>query len=280
MGATIYSLLSILWWNLIGQYMYYVYVKLSLTLYWVHQLLPRFNPGPPQWWLDTWHVYAWWNDNLDDRVPNTAFVLYYRRAAKDRFEDWIKNAADSIARPLVNAVLWLLGSLLHGYTTFSAWINAIRARVGTYIPWWATSLANAAMRLYHWLPLAVRQATATWSDIWEGIKAAVKDWARARFDAAMTWVANTAPWVFAWVDYLSTWYYATGEWLTNFKNNPYSVMVAILGTAWSTWMSIYVGILNFYNNVWVPYKITLHDFLADPLGWVYDRVEDELIRRW
>jgi len=280
MGATIYSLLGILWWNLIGQYMYYVYAKLSLGITWRRRLLPRFDPGPPQWWLDTWHVYDWWNGNLDNRVPNTAFVLFYRRAAKDRFEEWIKNAADSIARPLVNAVLWLLGSLLHGYTTFSAWIEAIRHRVGTYVPSWAASLADAAKLLYRWFPAAIRAGASTWNDIWESIKTAVKNWARARFDDAMTWVANNAPWVIDWVNFLGNWYYAAGEWLTAFKEDPYAVIAAALGVAWSTWTGIYNGILNFYNNVWVPYRITLHDFLADPLGWMYDRVEDELVRRW
>lgn len=277
--AAIYSLLSVLWWNLVGQWMYFVYSRGWSTFY-TYMFLPRFDPGPPQWWLDSWHVYAWWNDNLVERRPNTAFVLFYRRAAKDRFQDWVEDAADRIATPLVAVISSLLGLLRHGYTTFSTWIEVIWDRVGPYTPWWATHLANAVTKLYHWIPLAIRQATQTWNDLWEEIKAAAATAAATLYDAARTWVVNNASWVMDWLNFLSGWYYATGEWLTNFRNNPLITITGILGLAWSVWAGIYDSILDFYNTVWVPYRITLHDFCADPLGWTYDRVEDELLRRW
>lgn len=276
---TIYSLLGILWWNLVGQWMYYVYSR-GWSEWWTYQFLPRFDPGPPQWWLDTWHRYAWWNNNLVDHRPNTAFVLFYRRAAKDRFSDWIEDAADRIASPLFDAINTLLGAIPQAVVTFSDWIKLVSSRVGTWIPIWTTNLATGLNYLKMKLPQSIFSPPYTWTSIWDSIKTAVKDWAEDRFDAAMTWVANNAPWVVDWIDFLATWYYAAGEWLTAFKEDPYTVIAAALGVAWSTWTGIYSSINDFYNTCWVPYKITLHDFLADPLGWVYDRVEDELCRRW
>jgi len=280
MGTTIYSLLSVLWWNLVGQYMYYVYVKLSLTTFWIHRFLPRFNPGPPQWWLDTWHVYAWWNDNLDNRVPNVHFVSFYRRAAKDRFRDWINDAADTIARVLVDAVSGLLGSLLHGYTTFSTWIESIRNIVGTWTPWWASTLAAGLTLLYDWLPLDIVSGAVSFYDKFVAWYTATLSAAATLYDTARTWVANIAPGLVNRFEIIRSWFDSVGTWVTNFKADPYGTVVGLLGTAWTAWTGIKDDIVDFYNNVWVPYKITLHDFLADPLGWTYDRVEDELIRRW
>lgn len=280
MGATIYSLLSVLWWNLVGQYMYYIYAELNLSTFWQRMLLPKFDPGPPQWWRDSWWYAGWWNQNLDNRVPNPIFAMFYREAARDRYRDWVKDAADQIATPLVNTLARLLGILWHGYASFSDWINAIRGRVGTWVPWWTSTLAAGLALLYGWLPSDIVSGAVSFYDKFLAWYETTKSWAQVNYDAAKTWVANNASWVIDWINFLGNWWYAAGEWLTAFKDDPYAVIAAALGPAWSIWTGIYGGIRDFYNNVWVPYKITLHDFLADPLGWVYDRVEDELIRRW
>lgn len=280
MGAAIYSLLSILWWNLVGQYMYYVYAKLSLTTFWVHRFLPRFDPGPPQWWLDTWHVYAWWDDNLDSRIPNTAFVLLYRQAAQERFRDWINDAANTVAQTLVDAVSNLLGILYHGYTTFSDWLSALRGRVGTWVPDWADHLAHAATLLFGWLPSDITSGIVSFYDKFVAWYEVTKSWVRVGYDAAKNWVANVAPMLTAGYITIRNWYDIVATWVTNFKADPYGTVAGWLGAPWTTWIVLRYAIIDFYNNIWVPFKATLHDFLADPLCWMYDRVEDELIRRW
>lgn len=274
-----YTLLNILKWNLYGQWMYFIFAR-GYSTYWKNILLPRFGDTVPRWWSEVHYDPGWWRNNLTDRIPNAAFMGRYRGAAKYHLEGWIADKSRGIAKPLVDAVKNTLGSLLHGYTTFSTWIETIRHRVGTYVPWWTTSLVAGLIWLRLRFPEGIRNATLTWSGLWESIKAAVRDWARARFDAAMLWVANSAPWAVTWINTLGAWYSLVAAWVTNFKNNPYGTIAGWLGTAWSVWLGIYSDILTFRNEVWVPFKVTLHDLLADPTGWLYDRIEDELIRRW
>jgi len=278
-GAGTYSLLETLWWSLKGQWMYYFYVHIfpHVQAMW---MLPDFSPGPPQWWLDSYYYPNGWNDHIQNGKPDIIFVLLYRAAAKDRYSDWVARAADNVARPLVDAVSNLLGSLAHSYTTFSSWLEALRGRVGTWIPDWTSNLATGLNYLKMKLPQSIFSYPYTWDSIWEDIKTAVKDWARSIYDAAKDWVANHAPWVIDWINFLATWYDAVGVWINTFKNDPYGTVAGWLGVAWIAWTGIRVDIVDFYNTVWSPFKVTLHDFLADPLGWMYDRVEDELIRRW
>jgi len=279
MGATaVYSIIDILYWNLLSQWMKFVFYR-GWDEYWRNLLLPRFSTTAPQWWLDTWYNSAWWRDNLEDGKPKLNFWVFYREAARDRYSDWVVQAADNVARPLSNAISNLLGSLLHSYTTFSAWIDTLWTRLGTYVPSWATSLSHAAVKLYHWFPTAIVNGWEIWDDIWERIKTAVKDWAKTRFDAAMTWVANNAPWVIDWINFLGNWYYFAGEWINSFKANPYGTVAGWLGVAWATWTGIYGSINDFYNTVWVPFKVDLHGFLDHPWLWIQDRIDEEVEHR-
>lgn len=286
MWCDIYPLLSILWWNLLAQWMKFVYTR-GWSEYWTYFFLPRFDKGAPTWFTCGWAWAELWDDNLKDCVtyrkkcrPSPIFYLHYRRVARDRYSDWVAQAAKNVATPLVDAVSTLLGTLAHSYTTFSSWLEAIRTRVGTWVPTWADNLASAASKLYNWFPAAIRRATATWGDIWDDIKTAVKDWATARFDAARLWVANTSSWLVAGYNTVRTWYDNTASWLTKFKEDAYGKIVGWLGAPWNFLKGAWWQLRKFYNEVWSPYKVTLHDFLADPLGWLYDRVEEELIRRW
>lgn len=288
MWCDIYPLVNILWWNLLGQWMHFIYTK---VFSWVSEfyypylewLLPRFTKGAPTWFTCGWAWADLWNDNLKNCTgdpprcrPNTAFVLHFRKVAKDRYEDWVADKAGTIAGVLVDAVSVLLGSLLHGYTTFSIWIDAIRGRVGTYVPWWTTTLAAGLVWLRSKFPTAIRDATSTWDDIWGSIKTAVKDWAKARFDAAIAWLNNTVSALVTGYNTVRAWYDLVSTWVTNFKNNPVGTVVGWLGAAWTAWTGVRTGIVNFYNNVWVPFKVGLHDFLDHPVLWMEDRVTEEV----
>ena len=276
---TIWPLLSILWWIIVGWWIKFCFEKIRYTLY-RNRLLPHFGAIAPQWWLEV-NQYQWiWDVTLDDGIPNYSFGVYYRGAARIHFDNWVSDKANRAADLVNVAIRATLGFVQHTYTTFQDWIEAIWDRVGDYTPSWATSLVDAAVKLYDWFPEAIVNAWKSWDTIWAEIKGDVWSWALARFDDAKNWVANNAPWVIDWINFLATWYDAVGTWVTNFKSNPYGTVAAILGLAWTFLAGSYVGLQNFYNNVWVPFGATLHDFLSDPLMWMYDRVEDELIRRW
>lgn len=276
---TIWPLLEIFWWVIVGWWIKFVFEKIRSAIF-RQRLLPHFGPVAPAWWLEV-NQYQWiWDVTLTDGVPNFSFGVYYRGAARIHFDNWVSDKANRAADLVSVAIRASLGFVRHTYTTFEDWIESIWDRVGDYIPWWASSLVDAVVKLRDWLPTAIANGWKDWGTIWAEIKGEVWSWALARFDAAKDWVANNAPWVVDWINFLATWYYSVGAWVTAFKNDPYGTVAGWLGIAWFAWLGVQAGIVDFYNNVWVPYKITLHDFLADPLGWTYDRVEDELIRRW
>jgi len=244
------------------------------------RLLPHFGSVAPQWWLEV-NQWQWiWDVTLDDGVPNYSFGVYYRGAAKIHYDNWVGDKAGRAADLVGQAVRAYTGFVGHFFTTFEDWIEAIWDRVGDYIPWWASSLVDAVVKLRDWFPLDIVNAWKSWGTIWAEIKGEVWAWALARFDAARDWVINNAPWVVDWVNFLATWYNAVGAWVTAFKNDPYGTVAGWLGVAWSAWLGVQVGIVDFYNNVWVPFSIDLHDFLDHPMLWLYDQVEDYLVERW
>lgn len=275
----VYPLLDVLWWNLIGQWMDFIFHYVH-SAYFRRYLLPTFDAAAPQWWKDSWgHSYNWYS-HLTNGVPDGAFAWYYKRAARDRFSDWINKAADNVARALTDAIYNLLGNLMYGYARFTDWINAIWTRVGPNVPSWASNVMEALWNLWNWFPGDIRDNVVSWYDKFAAWYNAAISWAQSRYEATKVWVANTGNWLVAGYNTVRGWYDSAHAWLDDFRYNAYARVTGWLGSAWDAWRGVRYGIVNFYNTCWVPYKITLHDFLADPLGWLYDRVEAELIRRW
>jgi len=274
-----YSLIDILWWNLIGGWMDFIFHYVS-SAYFRERLLPTFSTTAPQWWKDSWgHSYNWYH-HLTDGVPDGAFAWYYRHAARDRYSDWLNAMADAVARPLTDAIYHLLGNIKYGYTRFSDWLTAIRGRVGSWVPWWTTTLAAGMEFLHSLFPLDIRDGIVSWYDKFVAWYNAAISWAQTRYEATRVWVANTGSWLVSGYNTVRDWYDCSWGWLDDFRYNIYARITAWLGPPWYFLAGAWWELQNFYNTVWVPYRATLHDFLADPLGWLYDRVEDELVRRW
>lgn len=271
---TIWPLLDILWWVIVGWWIKFCFDKIRVTL-WRNRLLPHFGAVAPAWWLEV-NQWQWiWDVTLADGVPNYTFGIYWRGAAKIHFDNWVSDKANRAADLVNVAIRASLGYVRHFYVTFEDWIEAIWDRVGDHLPWWATSLVDAVGRLRDWLPLDIVNNWKDWGTIWAEIKGEVWAWALARFDAARDWVANNAPWVIDWVNFLVTWYNAVGDWVTNFKSDPYGTIAGHLGEAWAFLREAWFGLRNFYNDVWLPFRIDLHDFFDHPILWLYDRFDEE-----
>ena len=148
------------------------------------------------------------------------------------------------------------------------------------MPWWAINLADGVTRLYMWLPSDIRSAATSWYDKLRGWYDAANAWAWGQFQAAKDWVANNAPWAIDWINFLINWYNAVGQWIVNFRNNPYGTIVGWLGSAWNAWIGIRNEIVNFHNNVWQPFKADMFAFFDHPMLFLYDKTEDYLCERW
>ncbi|GAH26761.1 unnamed protein product [marine sediment metagenome] len=271
--TSVYPLKDILEWYLHGIW--------QNVLIWIPLLRPSPEPYyPPQFWYEYW-PRAWWNYGLDStRRPDANWVWRWLTAVKEAFRVKVQNVGDVARDAAAVIVRYWLGYVQGAYTTFQAWIMAVEGRVGWWIPGWASNLADAAQRLYNWLPSAIRYSWQTWDQIWENIKASVRAWARARYDAAVGWASASWNWVTGWGNVFISWYNAAYLWLRAFQADPVGMVIGWLGPQWARLVRFALDCLDFWYNLWGSYAAILADFLADPLGWLYDRAEDELVRRW
>lgn len=278
----IYALIDILLWIVRGWWQYFV----------LDHGLPSWlklaeGTTAPAFWRDYYSQWQW-EYYLDDNGKPTHLIWAsrYRTCATRAFNAWVGVQTRAARDAAISAINAALGSLLHGYTTFSAWIETIWNRVGTAMPWWTVNVVSGLSKLYYWLPSAIRSATSTWDDIWDAIKTAVKEWAKARFDAAIAWLNNTISWLTTGYNTVRAWYDIVATWVTNFYNNPIGTVVGWLGAAWTFLTGAWTGLKDFYNNVWVPFKVSLHDFFDHPVLWLYDRFDEEadnyieILSRW
>jgi len=141
-------------------------------------------------------------------------------------------------------------------------------------------MMEALWNLWGWFPGDIRDNVVSWYDKFVAWYNAAISWAQSRYETTKVWVANTGAWLVAGYNTVRAWYDSSHDWLDDFRYNIYDRITAWLGPPWTFLYNTWQQLQSFYNNVWVPYQVTLHDFLADPLGWLYDRVEAELIRRW
>lgn len=290
-----YQFVDILFWIIHG-------IK-QLILLWIPLLNPEAEYGtPPQFWLD--HVdWDMWYAHLDaDRRPDSTWIWYWNWAAWRTLGGWCDEIFIGARNAAVDWVRSFTGWLLYGYATFAEWIDAIHVRVGDWIPAWTTSLAAGLNDVWWMLPYTVRERVHTFGqfidqlldDLWDQIT-----------NYYLLFVQRVG-YVYDWLVYtgvtIEDWFVTVGNFVLDFSRHPAAYVVGWLGEAWNwvlyfwsdpggyienllspTWTRIYVfarDCLNFWYNLWGSYAAILADFLADPLGWIYDRVEDELIDRW
>jgi hypothetical protein len=258
--------------------------------------------GPPGWWgsVKTWG--DWYYCVASDGHPQSCWFSNYIDACWKLLGKWIDEAADDVGDAVSGAVRSWVGYVQGGFSNFSDWIKWLQGLTGGYLPWWASSLADAADRLYWWLPAEIRQGYTSWSDLWEGIKASVRDWARARYDDAKAWADGAWQWVLNQGATLKGWYDAAGAWLDDFRqnaservrgwlgtawdwivgfwNDPYGTITGTLGDSWEALKTAARDALPFWYNLWGSYADEIGAFWGDPLGYLYDRVEDFLSDKW
>lgn len=270
-------------------------------------LVPGLSPPyqsvhPPSWFQYTYKDQVW-KDNLDsNNRPTLNFCKYYIRAVWNYFLHRIQGQWEDAIGGAQRVIMNGLGALRHGYGTYSDWIEGVFARVGQGALTWADDLLAAANRLYLWLPEGIRQGLHSWEDIFLYWYGQAKLWVVQQFGSALAAASNAWDWVVAsgqaikaWYEHVRTWVLdwaenagervwgllgAAGRWLLSAWGDPWGTITGILGPAWSSLVSWADGPLNYYYNLWGSYATMLGEFLADPLGWLYDRAETELVRRW
>lgn len=270
---SVHPLADILEWYLHGIW--------QQVLLWVPLLRPASEPSiPPRFWREYWS-YVWWNHDLDPaRRPNRSWLRRWMTAVKEAFRVKVESVGDLARDAATRHVRGWLGWAQYGYTTFQAWIGVVESRVGAWVPGWASDLADAARRLYNWLPSEIRNSWQTWDGIWDEIKGLVWRWVTDRYEHARTLAYWAQDWIIWLANVLVAWYNNAHAFLDDFRHNARARVLSWLGAEYRRLLAFGANCLDFYFSLWSVHAQTLAAFLADPLGWLYNRAEDELVRRW
>lgn len=271
-------------------------------LLWIPLLKPLVEPWIPPWWWVACYYNEHWQENLDDEHrPTDLFMYYWWRCFWSHVHFFVNLTVVWLAGELNDLTLALLGALHEGYESFAEWIYAISDRLGDYLPDWCTSFVDGLLRLFAMFPETIRDAVETWSDIWERVRQAAEDWARARYEEARGFAYDLWDWYTALARTVTDWWQSAHDLLDDFLSDVYGFITRFLGEAWTflTWfwsnpaaalavwlapwwtplVTFATDCLDFWYNVWGSYAQELSEFLADPLGFLWDRGEAWLNRR-
>jgi len=268
-----YSFLDIiaLWWHGLKQ----------TILYYIPLLKPeQESTFAPTWfrrvfpdWL--WGAYLPW-----DRRPTETWLYNYRYASNVLFKSWLDELKAQAIAGAWAVVIGSTGLPSYGYPTLADWLNAIRGRVGTWIPYWTNSLAEGLTALYSQLPYSIRHNLSTWDDIFYNIKESVKTWVLSRYSLAMSNLDTVWGWLQSTGGVLKAWYDDVGSWVSYIRLNFAAGVFSVLGGVWWRLVTFDRDALDYYYNLWGAYRVTLADFVVDPLGYIYDRVESYILSKW
>ncbi len=225
--------------------------------------IPLIKPGregnKAPAWFRAWYKPWVWSAYLDsDDRPTEQWLVYYDEAAKRLFQSWLE---DLRGRAVSDAGAWVwswTGGPRHGYPTLADWLEAVWTSVRSTLPTFISNLAAIVAAL----PTNLR------------------DWVQSEYDAAKAKVATLWTWLQGRGSLLSALYDDVGVWIADFKQNPAGVILGILGDTWEKLVTFDQGALGYFYDLWGTYRQTLADFLADPLGWIYDQAEDFLVSKW
>lgn len=287
-------------WTIVGYIFRFV---LQYCLYWIPLLrtLPVGRDPPFSWWYyNTW----WdWHGHIDSETrPDEHWIRQWGEMAFGSFKEHVLRAAEPYVNAARDWLYGLIGYVRSGYWSIGHWLSTVEGRLGTYLPWWTATIAAGLDWLRYKLPISIRDGWQSWTQLFDAIKATVWQWVLDRYEQARGWADSAIHWVWGTGAMLAHWYNRVVAWLDNFIANPYGAVTGWLGTAWSwlvgfwqngravvlgwlgwEWPSLVTfarTCLAFYHNLWSIGWQVLGDFVADPLGFIYTRLEQAIKDRW
>jgi len=268
-----YDLGAITWALLRG------YAQLALDL------IPLVSPwpehgNPPTWW---WLASGWgdWYSHRDrNDIPDRTFIESWMRSAWRALGLWIEEVGKWALDQAGDRVRGWIGYVQYGYSNFSQWIQSTYIRLGSGMVWWASTAVEGLGKLYGWLPPEIRMGLQSWAALWDSIVGRAKAWVQATYNLAISLGAQAFGWTVQVGNRLDGWYQAAHGVLDDFRANPSAFILARLGPTWTVLQAFATIAVPFYVKLWSDHARDLADFLADPAGWIYGKLESYLERRW
>jgi len=260
-------------------------------IFWISQSVRRWVPDwiirpekvdrtPPTWWysFSTW--YHWWYCVDSDGTVRDCWYENYRDVVVEALISWIDEVADHAEDTAADFTRSITGYVQHGYASFEHWTNAIRNRVGTWVPSFATDLAGGLYATWRMLPAAVRVYGHTWQEIWDGLAEGFRGWVRNNYDGARALATISYEWIVSVGADLKVWYELNHADVDSFLYNPNAWLHDRLGSAWSQMFRVGQDFGSELYNLLSEHRQQIHDFFDDPLWWLYSRAEDFLCEQW
>ena len=238
------------------------------------------NANPPAWWFLYWNWSDWWSNLDSNRRPNLDWCFHWTVGSLRLVGAYAESVADNARDAAKNTVRQWIGYARHGFSNFSDWVDNLWGKIGAASFSWASSLTDAATWLRGRLPQTIREGLQSWQSIWDGIKNAAIDWARARYEDARAWASGAYTWVLGTGETLRNWHARAQVWVDDFRQNTYTRVTGLLGATWTRLVTFAGGSLTFWNNLWGSHADDIGKFFGNPLQFLYDRAEDFLVSRW
>lgn len=282
---------------------WWLYGAIRYVLFWIPGVLPfGVDRGMPWQWLLYNSVWDWlhYNDN-HDRPDEVWLNAWFRMCLGETL-----GLAAARAQPLIDAVkdrlLTLIGAIRGGFPSLGSWVDWLQRAIGYALPAWVPNISVGLEWLRSRFPDGIIFGWQTWDAIWDGIKSAVQNWAKARFDRAVSFARNAYDWVVRTGSDLRQWRDRVGGWIDTFRANPYVYITAALGGAYAWLLGFYkrprsmvlewLGsdwprlqsfagrCLDFYFALWSRGADLLSQIIENPGKFIADWLENELEKRW
>lgn len=263
---------------------------------------PVVDRGPPtRWWrYNEWYDWSHWN--RDNGHPDEHWCRSWLEMAFGELQRLATDRAEPYADAIRSYLISRLGHIRGGFGSMGSWVNWLQSAVGYAVPWWASNLGAAANWLRARLPGSIREGWQTWDQIWENIKASVRNWAMARFDAARAWASQAFDWVNHVGDQLRDWRDRVAGWIDQVRHDPRGFVLGVLGSAWRWLVSFSQNARNqviawlgpqwprlrtfardcvgFYYSLWSQSGRIIGAFVDDPRGFIFAHLERAIMDRW
>jgi len=268
-----YPFLQILSWWLDGIWRH---VLTTTGLTW---LLPG-NESPPGFWYIWFSWWDWiWNLSSSGKV-NETITRNWLWACHRLWGNWTDEVGDYAKTSAVNLVrLWQIAA---GSSVFNiqTWFGVLVAWLGARSLSWASDVTEALGTLRDYFPAGIADGWRAWTDLWDNIQTSLINWCKARYDDAIAGATDAWNWIVATGNALKSWYDVAHTWLDDFRQNAAARVTDWLGATWTNAVTFFTSAGTFWYNLWGSYATEIGKFWPDPLGYVYDRVEDYLCGKW
>lgn len=282
---------------------WFFYGLVRYIVFWIPLLTPPAvdRATPWQWWL-YYTFFDWIHKDDNNGGPDEHWLqCWFGMLFNELLRLGVAEAEPYVDRAQT-FLEGLIGSVRSGFASLSDWSYWLELLYGLPLPWWSATVKEGLYWLRWKLPSSIQEGWQTWQQIWDGIVQTAKDWAKARYDAFMSFAFEAYAWIVdkgallrawqariaGWIDWfiadpygaVTGWLGNTWDWLAWFRSDALALVHSWLGPHWPNLLTFGRDCVTFYYNLWSIGWQELGEFCSNPLQYLYDKAEQILIERW